>query len=60
MSLYNFALHVCMVNITLKYNFVELLFHKRIISTDESFAMINLRGVSTKIYFNMMIIFFKL
>ena len=72
------SLYVCMVNIKLKYNFVEtprkFIFAKLsirklgfssvlitciVISTDEgpslrieSFAKINLRGVSTKLYFN--------
>ena len=49
-----------MVNIKLKYNFVETpRTFITIISTDEdpslqieSFAIINLRGVSTKLYFN--------
>ena len=76
------SLYVCMVNIKLKYNFVEtprkfitaelsirklllLLLANIIISTDEDpslrierSAIINLRGVSTKLYFNLNIIFF--
>ena len=67
------SLHVCMVNIKLKYNFVgtplrftiaKLSIHKLGSSsvliimhntelTDRKFAMINLRGVPTKLYFNL-------
>ena len=59
-SIFYSSLYVCMVSIKLKYNFVDhvcLLWHKR---TDETSggesskptAIVNLRGVSTKLYFN--------
>ena len=39
------SLYVCMVNIKLKYNFVE--------TPLNNITVINLRGVSTKLYFNL-------
>ena len=48
------SLYVCMVNIKLKYNFMET---PRKFTIAFMNAIINLRGVSTKLYFNVIIDF---